>query len=64
MKPEYLTVQQAADILGVHRATIYRWLEPKRDKDHADFVAEEIAGHTLIRASVVNRKLKQHKGSQ
>lgn len=58
MNDPYLTVQQAADALEVHRATVYRWIAGKVIE------AEEIAGHVLIRESVVTEKLKQRKGSQ
>lgn len=57
MKPTYLSVKEAAERAGVHRATIYRWIGEGMS-------TEKIAGHTVIRASVLDREAKQHKGSQ
>jgi excisionase family DNA binding protein len=50
--PRYLTAAQAADLLGIHRVTLWRWVRAEKIKPllrHGDF------GQLIFRRSEVDR---------
>ncbi len=55
---KYLSIQEAADRLGVAHSTVWRWIARNKVE------VEEIGGRKFLRESVVNREAKQRKGSQ
>ena len=53
-----LSMQEAAERLGVNRSTVWRWVQ------RGDLVGSKVGGTWLIRESSVNKKSRERKGSQ
>lgn len=53
--PKYLSIQEAAERLGVNHSTVWRWVQK------GEIESEQILGRTAIRESVVDRKARARK---